>query len=231
MNFYSLVMSTPFHWREIGISSGIAFLSGSVPYGFLIGRSNGIDLRKVGSGNIGATNVWRVMGKGWGTLAFLFDFLKGFLPVLLTRLILGWHETRSLELTLVFAALAAVIGHNYTPWLGFKGGKGVATSAGVLAALLPAALGVVLAAWILIFAATRIVSVASIVAAALLPFATWQLYHHRVVFFGFSVAAAALTIVRHRANIGRLLRGEEKRIGAKSVPKTPVSDSSSGPAL
>jgi len=75
MNFYSLVMSTPFHWREIGISSGIAFLSGSVPYGFLIGRANGVDLRKVGSGNIGATNVWRVMGKGWGTLAFLLVFL------------------------------------------------------------------------------------------------------------------------------------------------------------
>ena len=226
MNFYSLVMSTPFDWPEIGVSAGIAFLSGSVPYGFLIGRANGVDLRKVGSGNIGATNVWRVMGKGWGSLAFLLDFLKGFLPILIARMMLGWHETRSIELTLVFAALAAVVGHNYTPWLGFKGGKGVATSAGVLAALLPAALGVVLAGWIVIFAATRIVSVASIMAAALLPFATWELYHHRVVFFGFSVVAAALTILRHRANIGRILRGEEKRIGAKSAAKTPCNPDS-----
>jgi glycerol-3-phosphate acyltransferase PlsY len=116
---------------------------------------------------------------------------------------------------LVATALAAVLGHNFTPWLGFKGGKGIATSAGVLAALLPASLGVILTVWIVLFALTRIVSVASIAASAALPVATWFLYPHRPVFFGFALAAGVLAIVQHRANIGRLLRGEEKRMGSK----------------
>src|ERR1019366_7094572 len=115
---------------------------------YLLGRSRGLDIRRHGSGNIGATNVWRVMGRNWGLLAFASDFLKGFLPLLL-----------------VLCGLAAIIGHNYTPWLGFKGGKGIATSAGVLAALMPPVFAVALATWILATLVTRIVSVGSILAA------------------------------------------------------------------
>jgi glycerol-3-phosphate acyltransferase PlsY len=209
-----------FPWTCLLVSVLAAFLCGSVPFGYLIGKLNKVDLRKCGSGNIGATNVWRVLGKGWGTLAFLLDFLKGFLPVLLLSAYfsiipaLDQPKGFSLELILVAAALAAILGHNFTPWLGFKGGKGIATSAGVLAALLPISLGVIFVVWAVFFAIWRIVSVASMAAAIALPIATWFFYPGHFVLFGFTVAATLLTLVRHQANIGRLFRGEEKRIGS-----------------
>ncbi len=201
----------PFPWAFLAVLA--AFLAGSVPFGYLIGKANKVDLRKHGSGNIGATNVWRVLGRGWGLLAFLLDFLKGFLPVLVLE---RWTGTvgAAAETILVVAALAAILGHNFTPWLGFKGGKGVATSAGVLAALLPAAFGVVIVVWVAFFAVWRIVSLASLAAAVALPVATGLFYPGHPVFLGFTVVAGLLTIVRHHDNIGRLLRGEEKRIGA-----------------
>ena len=198
-----------FPWTFLLVSALAAFLCGSVPFGYLIGKWNKVDLRRQGSGNIGATNVWRVLGKGWGSLAFLLDFLKGFLPVLYLYLCTEG------EVILVSAALAAILGHNFTPWLGFKGGKGVATSAGVLAALLPLSFGVVIVVWVAFFAVWRIVSVASLAAAVALPIATWFFYPGHLVFFGFTVVAGLLTIVRHKANIGRLLRGEEKPMASK----------------
>lgn len=210
-----------FPWTFLLVSALAAFLCGSVPFGYLIGKGNKVDLRKHGSGNIGATNVWRVLGKGWGSLAFLLDFLKGFLPVILLGLILGDAALPALragtisEILLVSAALAAILGHNFTPWLGFKGGKGVATSAGVLAALLPASFGVVILVWVAFFAVWRIVSVASLAAAVALPVATCFFYPHHFVFIGFAVVAGLLTILRHKANIGRILRGEEKPISKK----------------
>ncbi|MDE1169609.1 MAG: glycerol-3-phosphate 1-O-acyltransferase PlsY [Verrucomicrobium sp.] len=194
----------------------ISFLSGSVPYGYLIGKLKRVDLRQHGSKNIGATNVWRVLGWKWGLLAFTLDFLKGFVPVALLRHSLGTMASApGGQWILVLAALAAVLGHVFTPWLNFRGGKGVATSAGVLAAMLPAAFNVVLGTWVLFFAATRIVSLSSIMAAVILPVATHFLYPGQKLFLIFSLAAALLTVVRHSANIRRLLRGEEKPI----VPK------------
>jgi glycerol-3-phosphate acyltransferase PlsY len=202
-------------WTTLAVGAIAAFLCGSIPFGYLIGKINRIDLRTQGSGNIGATNVWRVLGWKWGLPAFVLDFLKGWLPLRLLPYFLTGVDPVAAETVLVVAALAAILGHNFTPWLGFKGGKGVATSAGVLAALLPPAFGILVLTWLLFFAIWRIVSVASLAAALVLPVATWFLYPGQTVFFVFTLVAAALVIVRHRANIGRLCRGEEKRIGRK----------------
>ena len=202
-------------WTVASLGIALAFLCGSIPFGFLIGKINRVDLRRQGSGNIGATNVWRVLGWKWGLPAFILDFLKGFIPLVILGGFLNDTPVGPAQGILVAAALAAILGHNFTPWLGFQGGKGIATSAGVLAALLPASLGVIAAVWIVLFALFRIVSIASLAAAIALPVATWFLYPGQPVFFGFALAAALLTIVRHRANIGRICRGEEKRIGGK----------------
>jgi glycerol-3-phosphate acyltransferase PlsY len=193
----------------------LLFLVGSIPTGYLIGRARGLDIRQHGSGNIGATNVWRVMGRNWGLAAFACDFLKGFLILFLVRR-LEFHHDRSwnVSLLLVICALAAVIGHNYTPWLGFRGGKGIATSAGVLAALMPWALLVVFALWLLLVLVTRTVSIGSIAAALALPPAAFFFYPGDWIYFGLSVAAALLAIWRHSANIKRLLAGTEPKLGA-----------------
>lgn len=191
------------------------FLSGSIPFGFLIGLSQGIDVRKHGSGNIGATNVFRVMGKKWGSLAFFLDFSKGFFPVLVVRSISsGWDASWVGWLGIV-AAMMCILGHNYTPWLGFKGGKGIATSAGVLMALVPWTLVVALATWIIVVKISRTVSIASIAASISLPIATILFYPHHTVLLGFSVLAGMLGIWRHRSNIVRLYQGTEPKIGQK----------------
>ena len=126
------------------------YLVGSLPTGYLMGLSRGIDIRRHGSGNIGATNVGRVLGRNWGVAAFACDFLKGFLPLFLVRcFFLTDTGSWSISLLLVACGMAAILGHNYTPWLGFKGGKGIATSAGVLGALVPWVLAVALSLWII----------------------------------------------------------------------------------
>ena len=206
------------------------FLVGSVPTGYLLAKSRGLDIRRHGSGNIGATNVWRVMGWKWGLPAFILDVLKGFLPLFLLREIafpdislirtFGLYretivvsDTRwQVELLLVLCGLAAIIGHNYTPWLGFKGGKGIATSAGVFAALMPPVLGVALSLWIVLTVVTRYVSVGSIAAAAVLAPAAWWFYPGQWIFFGLACLAGVLAIYRHKSNIQRLLAGTESKI-------------------
>jgi acyl phosphate:glycerol-3-phosphate acyltransferase len=189
------------------------FLIGSIPTGFLIGRLRGLDIRQHGSGNIGATNVWRVMGRNWGLVAFACDFLKGFLPLYLVRT-LGFPDTGSwaVALLLVFCGLAAIVGHNYTPWLGFKGGKGIATSAGVLAALMPPVLAVALSLWIVATLVTRTVSIGSLLAAIVLPPTAAWFYPGEWVYFGLATLAGGLAVWRHRSNIQRLLAGTESRI-------------------
>jgi len=189
------------------------FLVGSIPTGYLLAQSRGIDIRKHGSGNIGATNVWRVMGRNWGFIAFASDFLKGFLPLYLVRtLCFPDASSWSVSLLLVVCGLAAIIGHNYTPWLGFKGGKGIATSAGVLAALMPPVLAVALSTWIVATLVTRTVSIGSILAAAVLAPAAYFFYPGEWVYFGLACLAGGLAIWRHRSNIQRLLAGTESRI-------------------
>jgi glycerol-3-phosphate acyltransferase PlsY len=191
------------------------YLAGSIPTGYLIGRARGLDIRQHGSGNIGATNVWRVMGRNWGLLAFAFDFLKGFLLLFLVRQIeFPGDRSWSTSLLLVVCALAAILGHNYTPWLGFRGGKGVATSAGVLAALLPLALVVVFSLWLILVLITRTVSIGSVAAAVALPVTTAFFYPGEWVYFGLALLTAALVIWGHRSNIRRLIAGTEPRLGS-----------------
>ena len=201
---------TPNAWQWLW--PAFFYLVGSVPTGYLLGRSRGLDIRRHGSGNIGATNVWRVMGRNWGLVAFACDFLKGFLPLYLVRT-LGFSGTGSwsISLLLVLGGLAAIIGHNYTPWLGFKGGKGIATSAGVLAALMPPVFAVALSLWIIATLISRAVSIGSLLAAAVLPAAAAWFYPGEWVYFGLATLAGGLAAWRHRSNIQRLLAGTESR--------------------
>lgn len=196
-----------------------AYLTGSLPTGFLVARAMRVDITQVGSGNIGATNVFRVLGKGPGALVLIVDLLKGALAVLVAPMLAAaMTPTDSLALP-ALAALGAVLGHNYTCWLGFKGGKGVATSAGAMAALIPPAFGVTVITWLLVFFLSRYVSMASIAAALILPVATiftvsgptrWPLV-------AFTSALAALAVWRHRANIERLKAGTEHRINKSKL--------------
>lgn len=195
----------------------IGYLMGSLPTGYLAGRLRGIDIRQVGSGNIGATNVFRVLGKPAGIIVLIIDGLKGYAavawaPALLQNL-LSAHVTEPDALR-VTAGLAAILGHNFTCWLRFRGGKGIATSAGVLAALVPGALLIILCIWIIVFALTRYVSLASISASFALPFATW-LTRQNLALTIVTSAMAALAIYKHRSNIQRLMQGTEHRFGGK----------------
>ena len=194
-----------------------AFLLGSIPTGYLVARAKGVDIRQHGSGNIGATNVFRTLGKPLGILVFVIDALKGFTAVWLAVRVGGGSDWSGL-----IAAVAAITGHNYTPWLGFKGGKGIATSAGVLLALMPWAVLAIAFVWFAVFFATRYVSLASICAAAALPVAVGVLWFYgcggNAPLLGFALLIAALAIWRHRSNIERLMAGTEHRFDRKRSP-------------
>src|SRR5438876_8791347 len=195
----------------------ISYLLGSIPAGYLVGRMAGIDIRKVGSGNIGATNVTRVLGKRYGYPVFAVDFLKGLAAVILSILIAKHTQPSwfSPDLFGITAAVSSVIGHSFPVWLRFKGGKGVATSAGALFGLLPLAALVGALIWFVPFKLTRYVSVASITAAVALPMVIFVLTRrgeaHREVLFYFSICLAGLVVLRHRSNLVRLVHGTEPR--------------------
>jgi len=191
----------------------VAYLLGSIPTGFLWGKARGIDIRTVGSGNIGATNVMRTLGKGPGITVLVIDALKGFVPVFLAPRF--FPETNPSTLQIV-CCLAVIAGHNWTCWLKFKGGKGIATSAGALLAFLPFPLLGALVAWGAVFGIWRYVSLASIVAAAVLPVATWLITSNAVL-TGFTGVLGALAIYKHKTNIQRLRAGTENRIGTKQT--------------
>lgn len=205
---------------EIGvyfITAIAAYLLGSIPTGYLVARARGIDIRKIGSGNIGATNVFRVVGKPAGVFVLIVDGLKGYAACAwLADFILQRASEQALPLDTVrvTAGLAVILGHNFTCWLKFRGGKGIATSAGVLAALVPAALIIILVIWVAVFALTRYVSLASISASFALPFATW-LMRYSLGLIIVTAAMAVLAIYKHRGNIQRLLAGTENRFGSK----------------
>jgi len=189
-----------------------AFLLGSIPTGYLVARARGLDIRRHGSGNIGATNVLRTLGKPLGILVFAIDALKGFVAVWLPYFLTAAPVPAWLP---VAAAVAAIAGHNYTPWLGFQGGKGIATSAGVLLALMPWAVLAIAVVWFAVFSATRYVSLASMSAAAALPVAVALLWHFgaagNLSLLIFALLISALAIWRHRSNIQRLRDGTEPR--------------------
>jgi glycerol-3-phosphate acyltransferase PlsY len=201
---------------------GAAYFLGSIPTGYLVARAKGIDIRAVGSGNIGATNAMRVLGKPAGIIVLLADALKGYAAVawlcpLLMNLFNG--PAARVETLRIVAGIAAVLGHNYTCWLKFKGGKGIATSAGIYLALAPLAVSIALGAWIIVFLLGRFVSVASIAAAVALPTAVW--FTKNSVFLGVvTTALGLLAIYKHKGNIQRLTRGKESRVSFKSKGTT-----------
>lgn len=205
-----------------------AYLLGSIPTGYLAGRAQGVDIRTVGSGNIGATNVFRFLGKPAGIFVLLMDALKGFGAVVLVVNFYpelhdlapgvfgrdGQPDAAMREWLGIVAGIAAILGHNYTCWLKFKGGKGIATSAGVYLALASMAVGFALVTWIIAFLITRYVSVASIAAAVALPVAVW-LTSHSLPLGIVTTALGGLAICKHRTNIQRLLAGTEHRFNFK----------------
>ncbi len=225
----------------------LAFLAGSIPFGLLIAGAKGIDIRNEGSGNIGATNVFRIVGKKYGLGCLLLDALKGFLPVVLCvnlvmiegrtpaislpflhdlALVVPGRDHLLAQLVHVLTALAAVLGHNYSPWIGFKGGKGIATSAGVLIGLMPMAVVLLIVIFVLVLLLTRYVAIASMVCAAALPLMThlgarfhktdagvsfWEAGLWNKPLFFFSLLIGILAIWKHRTNIQRLLNGTEAK--------------------
>lgn len=223
-----------------------AFLLGSIPFGFVFGRIKGLDIREHGSGNIGATNVWRVLGRKFGIPCLILDALKGLIPVLLAvnliliagrevqlslpipeawALLLPESQAITAQIIHILTALFAVLGHSYSPWVQFKGGKGIATSAGVLIGLMPMGLLILLAVWMILFFTTRYVSVASIGASLALPLLTlYGSWHHERLqdgtwnkpLFIFACVIAVLATWKHRSNIRRLMAGTENRFTPKS---------------
>ena len=197
----------------------IAYLLGSIPTGFLVGKARGLDIRTVGSGNIGATNVFRALGTPAGIFVLAVDALKGWVAVVVFSNLVAarfWPDGGPLahEWFRVVAGGTAILGHNYTCWLHFKGGKGIATSAGVLTALVPIPLLIILSVWIIVFALTRYVSLASMSASFTLPFATLVTGGSlRLILV--TAGMAILAIYKHKSNIKRLLDGTENRFGGK----------------
>ena len=213
----------------------LAYLAGSIPFGLIIARMHKINIREHGSGNIGATNVWRTLGKKAGLTCFVLDVLKGFVPTFLAGQLTGLIGSDTVSQTQAWlwlaVAAAAILGHMFPVWLGFKGGKGVATGFGALLGIVPVltwpALGA-LVVWIVVARISRFVSLASCLAAISLP--VWLvlmlIVRHQnadqaaalfsadnLPWFVVVSLLAAFILIRHRSNIGRLLRGTENRIG------------------
>jgi acyl phosphate:glycerol-3-phosphate acyltransferase len=208
-------------WLPLLAAAGAGYVLGSLPFGFLVARSRGVNIFEVGSRSSGATNVRRVLGKGPGNTVFVLDLLKGALAA-------GWplawfyfvlsrkpSETQPVSLSdaalLGYAGLAfALLGHSFSCFTGFRGGKGVATAAGGFLVLLPYVVLIAAAIWLAVFYASRYVSLASILAAASLPLLSLA-FGRGTLALGATVLTAVFVAVRHRANIGRLLSGTEKK--------------------
>lgn len=207
-----------------------SYVIGSVPWGYLIGRLHGKDIRQLGSGNIGATNVTRVIGPFSGKICFALDLLKGFFPVLIVSIMIQKGTIEDYNgLIQIIAALGAVIGHIFSIFLKFKGGKGVSTSAGALLAMAPPAFLISGVVCVVVFLLSRYVSLASIAAAAVLPVsATFisisKLYPISPYILIFLYILAAVAILRHTSNIKRLLNGTENRFDKKKKGQEEASD-------
>ncbi len=209
-----------------GICAILSYLLGSIPTGYLMARARGIDIRTVGSGNIGATNVFRALGKVAGAITLILDCAKGAVAVLAVPAAVS--RLAGLETVggaPILCALAVILGHNYTCWLRFKGGKGIATSAGALLGLAPVAVLVCLVVWLAVFGVGRYVSLASIAAAVALPIAVYFTEHlgrggqvdgSRWAVLALAIVLGLLALWRHRSNLHRLLTGTEHRFTRKS---------------
>ena len=195
----------------------LAYLLGAVPNGFLIAKAKGIDIRTVGSGNIGATNVYRSVSKKLGLLTFFLDAVKGAVPALaFPPLVTGCADAAAPAWAPLLFGGMAIIGHTWPVYLKFKGGKGVATSAGALVGIAPGAMGLGLLSWAVLLVSTRYMSVASIGAAVVVPAAGWWFYRGQGLALPIALSALGSLIVwRHKGNIQRLMAGTESRFEFK----------------
>jgi glycerol-3-phosphate acyltransferase PlsY len=184
------------------------YLAGSVPFAFLLARRRGVDLRRVGSGNVGAANVLRSTGPGHALAAFGLDAVKGAVAVLVAERLTGGPATP------VAAGMASIIGHVYPVWLGFRGGKGVATAAGVFGVLAPVAVAAAGIVFVVVIWATRYISVGSMAAAVTLAVVAIVHDGPSAVSLG-AIMTALIVVERHRPNVGRLAAGTERRIGQR----------------
>lgn len=192
-------------WDTV-ILGALGFLSGSIPFGYLAAKAKGVEIRKIGSGNIGATNSMRALGTGWGIAVGLLDALKGFTPAYLAFIFSPYPG--------IVAGLA-VLGHIFSPWLGFKGGKGVSTTLGVFLALAPLPAVSILVLWAVMFLITGYVSVSSITAVAALPLSIflWSRLNPEISLISAAAGAALVVAWAHRGNMVRLAWGKEQRAG------------------
>jgi len=202
-------------WKTYATVAVAGYICGSISWAVVIGRLKGVDIRKEGSGNPGATNVTRVLGKKWGVLCFFLDFLKGLLPTLAATWLLA-----DVPAAAVCAGAAAVVGHMWPIFLGFKGGKGVSTTAGALAALAPLSLLISGALWGVVFKISRYVSLASVLAALALPLSAFALdaagiYTLPAATVAVLTALSAVSILKHAGNIRRLANGTENKFEKK----------------
>ncbi|QDT40795.1 Glycerol-3-phosphate acyltransferase [Gimesia alba] len=208
-------MFADYFWFFVAVTS---YFAGSVPFGLLTAKIvAGTDIRKVGSGNIGATNVARTLGAKWGILVLLLDALKGLLPVLFIPALFVSPDSPDFDHARVLSGVATILGHMFPIWLGFRGGKGVATSLGVILVLGPWSTLIAVGAFALTFLVTRIVALSSILAAfafgvaQFVQLGTSAFSQQKWSLAVFSIAVPLLIIVRHWSNVGRILRGEEKK--------------------
>ena len=198
----------PAYWLPIAIAFAAGYLAGSVPFGLLLTRLGGAgDIRGIGSGNIGATNVLRTGRKGLALATLAADIAKGCLPTLLGQAYFGPDIA-------VAIGLGTVVGHCFPVWLRFRGGKGVATAAGVILALTPLVVAVVLALFVAVVWLTRYVSLGSCLAAIAAPISAWLLGYQQAA--ELYLVLALVIVVMHQANIRRLLQGEESKLGSSS---------------
>lgn len=187
-----------------------AYFMGGIPFAYTLGRVvYRTDIREHGSGNVGATNVYRTFGPLPGAIVLLLDMAKGFVPVAIAAVV---SPEGLRDWLMVGASMAAVLGHSFTPFLGLSGGKGVATAAGALLRLTPLSVGALVPVFLLVTIPSGIISLGSIVVAVLYPVSVLVFYSERPIVIGFSVAAAVLVLWRHRGNMARIARGEEKRL-------------------
>ena len=188
----------------------VSYILGSVPFGLIIGKTFcGVDIRKFGSGNIGATNVLRALGPKPAAAVFAADVLKGLLPVVLAKSMFP-----QVPWIVVVSGMVAILGHTFSIFLNFKGGKGVATSLGVIIGLDPRVAGIAFALWVIVVAFTKYVSLASILAAVSIP-VLMHVFHAPIEYQILSLVASVFVIAKHRSNMTRLLQGKEAKWGEK----------------
>ena len=201
-----------------------AYLLGSIPFGYLVAKAKGIDIRSAGSGNIGATNAMRVLGKPAGIFVLLMDMFKGLAAVWLCAEILQRMNiaTADVQTERVIAGISVVLGHNYTCWLRFKGGKGIATTGGAFLALAPWAVLVAIVVFVLLVLLTKYVSVGSIGTAIALPATIWLMTPNNLFLCIVATLLGVMAIYKHKSNIQRLLAGTENRVGKKISTSEPT---------